>query len=184
MRKKMKIKVVPDVNNEYTVEFDKTFSKCFGSCLSHNCCRLVILILLVLSVFFTAFVFQRLKESSDTDISCLLEKSVEIQNEQPISKIKLKPQFFGIIYFVILVLTDSVLVVLFVKDDSYIRYAKLDALLSAMESIDSFENSIDKKSTTVEEKTENSTPKTSNTTTESSNRAALLKHYMSCVTEI
>lgn len=200
MSKKLEVKIFPKEDNKYIVEVNDVFCERFCSCikslllcLCHNCCRLVILILLVMSIVYTVFVFQKAKESSDSDTRCLVEKTEEMpkgisQSEQTITTIKLKSQSFYFLYFIILVLTDTALIILFIKDDTGIRYAKLNELSSIKDKIDNFRDSHDKNNTTVEEKTENciqkATVTNSKTTTETSNRAALLKHYMDCLVEI
>ncbi|MBR4322532.1 hypothetical protein [Treponema sp.] len=198
--KKLKLKVIPNGNNEYTVEIEgstvKGICQCiksFCSCLVRNFTRLIIMMLLVLSFIFTAFFFRDEKSNFDSDASYLAEKSVvttktDLQNERKITGIKFKSQSLYLLYFIIFTVTDITLLVLFVKDDSGLRYAKLEELRTIRENIDTFENSIDKKNTIVEEKTKKCAQKTTVTTTkttsETSNRANLLKHYMDCITEI
>ena len=199
MSTKLKLTVLPKENNEYIVKFNDSFLDnlcCFGKCLSRNCCRLVILLLLVLSFCLTIFVFRNVKDMSFTDKGWFIEESVEtiqhsLQHETKTTKIRFSPQSFYLVYIIILVLTDTALIILFIKDDSGLRYAKLDELHSIKDKIDCFENSHDKNNTSVEEKQNllcNSAacqPVTTKTIrTETSNRTALLKHYMSCIAEV
>lgn len=84
---------------------------------------------------------------------------------------------FCIVYVLILAVTIATLLVLFVKDDSYIKCAKLNALREVKEMLSSkeFENSVDETEKVVK----------SNVVTETTdNRVKLLKHYMSCVADI
>lgn len=60
------------------------------------------------------------------------------------------------LYLIILAVTVIVLIVIFSKDDSFLKFAKLDELNEVREKL----------------------------LTETSNQADLLKHYMTCVTEI
>ncbi|MBQ6057033.1 MAG: hypothetical protein IJJ70_08165 [Treponema sp.] len=94
-----------------------------------------------------------------------------------------------IVFIIVLGVTVTVLLLVVVKDDSGIRYEKLDALCSVEDKINKLSGSVDKKKTSIEEKTEqncNGSEKLTNTTTDTatSNYAALLKHYMNCITEI
>lgn len=94
-----------------------------------------------------------------------------------------------IVFIIVLGVTVTVLLLFVLKDDSGIRYEKLDALCSVEDKINTFSGSADKNKTTIEEKNEqncNGAEKVTKTTTdtETSNRAALLKHYMNCITEI
>lgn len=94
-----------------------------------------------------------------------------------------------IVFIIVLGVTVTVLLLVVVKDDSGIRYEKLDALCSVEDKINKLSGSVDKKKTTIEGKTEqncNGSEKVTKTTTDTvtSNYAALLKHYMNCITEI
>ena len=76
--------------------------------------------------------------------------------------------------------TLFVLIVFLVKDDSGVRYAKLDELHSIKEKLlaDGFPDSFGE-NTETESSDRNKTTKS-----KTSNRTALLMHYMDCVTEI
>jgi len=94
-----------------------------------------------------------------------------------------------IVFIIVLGVTVTVLLLVVLKDDSGIRYEKLDALCSVEDKINTFSGSADKNKTVIEEKTEqncNGSEKVTKTTTDTatSNYAALLKHYMNCITEI
>lgn len=94
-----------------------------------------------------------------------------------------------IVFIIVLGVTVTVLLLVVVKDDSGIRYEKLDALCSVEDKIIKLSDSVDKNKTAIEEKTEqncNGAEKVTKTTTDTatSNYAALLKHYMNCITEI
>ena len=107
---------------------------------------------------------------------------------------------FGMTYFVVLAGTVVALIVLFAKDDSWFRCAKLDELHVIREKLLEGEvnDSVDKtetedksaKKTTNMGKDSNTntkiteTTKTNKTTEITDQRAMLLKHYMSCVADI
>lgn len=94
-----------------------------------------------------------------------------------------------IVFIIVLGVTVTVLLLVVVKDDSGIRYEKLDALCSVEDKIIKLSDSVDKNKTAIEEKPEqncNGSEKVTKTTTDTatSNYATLLKHYMNCITEI
>ena len=87
-------------------------------------------------------------------------------------------------YLIVFIVTIIVLLVIFVKDDSCLKLAKLDELHEVKNIIENgnFNDSIDK----TTETTHCPITKTNPTIYEKtkSNKADLLKHYMSCVTEL
>ena len=98
-------------------------------------------------------------------------------------------QILCLVFIIVLGVTVTVLLLVVLKDDSVIRYEKLDALCSVEAKINELSDSADKNKTSSEEKTEqncNGSEKVTKTTTDTatSNYAALLKHYMNCITEI
>ena len=96
-------------------------------------------------------------------------------------------KIINIIYMVLLVCIIVLLCIFFVKDDSCLKFAKLDELREVKEKLLKMDVSelVDK--TTEKHKATgesgNNNTKTE-ITTEESNRADLLKHYMTCITEL
>lgn len=93
---------------------------------------------------------------------------------------------FCIVYVLILAVTIATLIVLFVKDDSYIKCAKLNTLREVKEMLSNkeFKNSVDKIEKEVEFVNSNAVTKTTTTKETTDNRVKLLKQYMSCVADI
>ena len=97
-----------------------------------------------------------------------------------------------IAFFVALAAMEIVLLVMFVKSDSFLKFAKLDELNEVKQKLleGKFNDSYNKmtefydvKETKTATKENGSSPKKT-LLTETSNQADLLKHYMTCVTEI
>ena len=90
-----------------------------------------------------------------------------------------------IVFVIVLGVTVTVLLMLLIKDDSGIRYEKLDELKKVKEKLIDIINC---QETILEEEIieKNSMPEKTKTTTRKpkSIKADLLKHYMSCVTDI
>lgn len=105
------------------------------------------------------------KEASDA-------KSDDLENLK-ITQTKTSYNLPCIFLFVIYPLSLVVLFIVFSKDDSCIKFAKLNALLSVKESIQS-DGATEKDSDTH----------TKTVTTKSHNHADFLRHYMDCITEI
>ena len=82
---------------------------------------------------------------------------------------------FCMAYFVVLVGTLAALIVLFAKDDSWLKCAKLDELREIREKFFAGE---------VNDSANKTETKTTTTTETTDNRAELLKHYMNCVADI
>lgn len=90
-----------------------------------------------------------------------------------------------IVFIIVLGVTVTVLLAILIKDDSGIRYEKLDELAEIRNNLI---ESISYKETVLEEETieKNLTSEQSKTITrnQKSIKADLLKHYMSCITDI
>lgn len=93
--------------------------------------------------------------------------------------------YLTLAYFIVFIVTIIVLLVIFVKDDSCLKFAKLDELHEVKEKL----IGCDKEKTTKENEVSgesgknNEKPETT-IITEESNIADLIKHYMTCVTEL
>ena len=147
-------------------------------------------ILIALTAPFIVAFFYIPSKTYDTNETTILTTHYDIQDasdsetndlkELKLSHTNTSYDLTHIFLFMIYSVTFVVFIVIFFKDDSGIRYAKLYELNSIKEKIlsDDFIDSIDET-----EEIDSNTPEKS-VTNKTSNRTALLKHYMDCVTEI
>ena len=190
MQETINMEVTSQGGNKYTVVMDKKdikVRKCTCCCAS----RIIIAVLIAACLGFSIFVFVSMKNCEIT----VNETTTHIvkcnKNDAPHhgkvvqEKTNMYP-IFCMAYFVVLAGTLAALIVLFAKDDSWLKCAKLDELraIRGMLLDETFKGSVDKTEKEVEVVNSNTETKTTTTTETTDNRAELLKHYMNCIADI
>lgn len=132
------------------------------------------------------------KNTCATKIACIPNSklTIKLNSDKPftITKSINLYQILCMVFIICLTVTLISLITLLIRDDSNIRYEKLDMLNEAKEDLVEILSYKEKDTERKEKHNENSVDKndkaSEKTTSEKSIKAGLVKHYMSCVSEI
>lgn len=159
---------------------------------------ILLILLIVTTLLFSCKLWDFVSKLSEIKESTTLTATYALQPEEnsedrSLEKVDInmtKPYFLVpcIAFIVVYAAAVAVLLVLFAKDDSGIKFAKLDELHEIRDKILSYDieslysETTDETKTVSRKETDNST--CTKKTTEKSNQSALLNHYMDCLVEI
>ena len=174
-------------------------------CILYSVTRIIIVGLIAACLGFSICVFNSMKnyeitvnETTTHIVKC--NKNDAPRYDKVVQKQVNWYPVFSMTYFVVLAGTLAALIVLFAKDDSWLKCAKLDELHEIKEKLLEGEVNDSANKTEIEDKSAQKTTnmgkdsntntkitettKTNKTTEITDQRAMLLKHYMSCVADI
>ena len=189
------VKMKPGANKD-----DDLPSKRAGDWKARKTAKFIILLILLIvtTLFFSCKLWDFVSKLSEIKESTTLTATYALQPEEnsegrSLEKVDInttKPYFLvpSIAFIVFYAAAVVVLLVLFAKDDSGIKFAKLDELHEIRDKILSydieslFSETTDETKTVSHKETDNST--CTKKTTKKIDQSALLNHYMDCLVEI
>ena len=187
----------------YEVEVEESAQKKTGRCLQRYSCKIIAVVVIIATLVFSKCAISDIisaeskpvsdsyilkgdalatTQSDDNEATSDADRSYSLSASLTVSKSVLWHQVLRISCFCLLTIVIGVLCAILLKDNSGIRYEKLDMLQplrdSLLKKIDTNEFSKE----TVETKSQTATEK--ETLTKVYSTPDLLKHYMNCITEI